>query len=351
MVDGTAVAPELITAALDFAGAAPSTRAVPSVADAKRAVAVLANAGAGCVLLHGSVSRGVQTPGSDIDLIAIFDDLGDYSERPALAARLRREAGLATGWHADVLVTDWPEWRCRTTKMLTAFERVFADGAITLLNRPPLSVTWDKPIGRADMDIGEAMGTLRHAVASLDVVESLYRGTEEEKRLRSSGHPDNLHDAAEDRRWKVAGQAHDAIEHGLKSVIHATSTTPAEVLYRDWDYKTHRLHHLVDLLEGSFRDSAAQLLEPVRQPSGSVTDYHTLSNYPDEAKEWQYPTEDTVESFTRCAAQTLELATTAIEQAAHHQDIKLRPDWTRRLTQARQCTTRIQNLLAATSSP
>lgn len=48
--------------------------AVPSEVAARRAADALVAAGAGRVLLFGSVARGDQGVHSDIDLVAIFDD-------------------------------------------------------------------------------------------------------------------------------------------------------------------------------------------------------------------------------------------------------------------------------------
>ena len=298
------------------------------------------------MLLHGSVSRGEQHPGSDIDLVAIFDDLGDYSERRSTATELRLMAEQASGWPVNVFVTDRPEWLHRTTKMLTTFERVFADGAITLLDRPPLSVDLGKPIGLADMDLAEAVNTLRHAVNSLNVAEMLYPSTAIEKELFASGDLDDFYDELDGRLWKLSGQAHDAIEHGLKSIIHAASTTPSEVLYRDWDYKTHNLHELVELVESPYRDTAAGYLRPVVLPVKKVVvDYHTLSNYPSEAEDWQHPTEVIARNLTRCAQQMADLAVDIIERTSKDQGIDMPPDWTRRLTQVRRTTTRIRHLI------
>ena len=70
---------------------------VPTVADARRAAEVPADAGAGRVLLYGSVASGEQTPDSDIDLVAVFDDLGDYADRWRRKGTLAEAARKACG--------------------------------------------------------------------------------------------------------------------------------------------------------------------------------------------------------------------------------------------------------------
>ena len=87
-------------------GAAPSERA------ARRAADALVAAGAGKVLLFGSVARGEQCLHSDIDLVAIFDDL-DYSRRFAVQSELEGRAKAACGHSVDLHVTDRPEWTRR----------------------------------------------------------------------------------------------------------------------------------------------------------------------------------------------------------------------------------------------
>ena len=83
---------------------------VPTMADAQRAAGALADAGVNCVLLYGSVARGDQAPGSDIDLLAVYDDL-DYTQRPKLRDRLEKLASQAAGFEVQVSPTDRPEWR------------------------------------------------------------------------------------------------------------------------------------------------------------------------------------------------------------------------------------------------
>ena len=64
----------------------------PRKADAQRAADALAQAGAARVLLFGSLARGEAGEGSDIDLVAVFDDL-DYAQRRSQAARAGRPGG------------------------------------------------------------------------------------------------------------------------------------------------------------------------------------------------------------------------------------------------------------------
>ena len=106
------------------------TVVAPTLADAERAAAALVGAGVGRVVLFGSVARGDATERSDIDLVAIFDDL-DYGERWERRCELMRLAADAAGHSVDVSVTDRAEWAMRTSRVRTSFEgRAARDGVV-----------------------------------------------------------------------------------------------------------------------------------------------------------------------------------------------------------------------------
>ena len=55
--------------------------AAPDMAAARRAADELVSAGVGRVLLYGSVARGDCRETSDVDLVAIYDDLERWNRR------------------------------------------------------------------------------------------------------------------------------------------------------------------------------------------------------------------------------------------------------------------------------
>ena len=133
-----------------------SSVTVPTRGDAERAAKALARMDAAQVLLFGSVADGTATPSSDIDLVAVFDDLGDYSGRHRLQYAAQRVAREASGRPTDVFVTDRPEWRKRT-RMRTSFEAGIHRGAVTLVDRPPnQEIDWDKDTPMPTTDADEA---------------------------------------------------------------------------------------------------------------------------------------------------------------------------------------------------
>ena len=160
----------------------------PGLDDARRAARVVLDAGARRVLLYGSVARGDARPGSDIDLVAIFDDLGDYSDRLKRRIALERAAIEAAGCPVDVMVTDGPEWAVRTAKVACSIETRIAGYAITLAESGPHpDIDWDKPIGRPATPAGELQEhfeTMHDAIAMLD---SWLRPTDAEAAAAADG--------------------------------------------------------------------------------------------------------------------------------------------------------------------
>lgn len=122
--------------------------AAPDMAAARRAADELVSAGAGRVLLFGSVARGDAEGASDIDLVAIYDDLGDYSDRIKRRCALEAKAGAVAGCPVDVMVTDAPEWAVRTTRVPSSVEARIVGYAVELADTGRhTGIHWDKEIG------------------------------------------------------------------------------------------------------------------------------------------------------------------------------------------------------------
>ena len=145
---------------------ATATARAPTALEAQRAADRLAAAGAGQVLLFGSVARGSATADSDIDLVAIFDDI-DYSERYHIRRSLCQAAEEVVERPVEVFVTDRAEWKRRTRDVSASFEAGIAPAAVVLVDRPAGAVRWDKEIGLPDNNTDEALGRLDHASKAL----------------------------------------------------------------------------------------------------------------------------------------------------------------------------------------
>ena len=134
--------------------------------DAREAAGALAERGVARVLLYGSLARGEQSNGSDIDLVAIYDDM-DRSKvsRDVLC----KEAQAAAGCEAEVevFITDRPEWAHRARHVPSSFEAHIAPSAVVLCDRPAPAgaVRWDKEISRPCDDRSEGEDRLKRAAS------------------------------------------------------------------------------------------------------------------------------------------------------------------------------------------
>ena len=142
-------------------------RRAPCLDEARRAAAALGGADASRVLVYGSVARGDQRPGSDIDVVAIFDDL-NYKKRREVKRDLCERAGEAAGRKVDVHPTDWPEWTMRTRDVSSSFEAHIAADAVTLWDREPREVQWQKPMVKATTNLEEAEEAMRRVKSGVN---------------------------------------------------------------------------------------------------------------------------------------------------------------------------------------
>ena len=292
----------------------------PTVDDARRAGRELADAGASSVLLFGSVARGRAQPDSDIDLVAIFDDL-DYTRRLSRQLDLQTAAQACTGHRVQVHVTDWPEWLHRTRRVSASFEAGIAAEAQVLYARPAADVTcadvtWDKEIGLPADNIGEALGRLDEAAKALNDLLGHTRLSElEQESLIAADRASADHY----RHWRlinVCQSAAMAVETSLKSLI-ALTGEPVR--------RAHDIDYLVDRA-GPHTGQARAVLEPLAASSaddegnlyGHVTIWRSAGAYLADHPEIDLATTSRLApSLATAAAQ---LVTIAAAQLAHAAD-------------------------------
>lgn len=234
----------------------------PTRADARRAADELVAAGVSQVLLFGSVARGEATAGSDIDLVAVFDDL-DYSERLGLRLRLSALAAASAGCPVEVHVTDRPEWVRRSGTVSSSFEACIAPGAVVLVDRPGGDVRWDKEIGLPGNNNEEALGRLDEAAKALDSMNARLLPGEREAQafLDGDDSTENLR-----RNWRlidVCSSGAMAVETSLKALV-AQSGRPVP----------HR--HDIDVLVHLSGDRAGDVAEAL-----SSLARNTLADHPE----------------------------------------------------------------------
>ena len=203
----------------------------PSVSDAERAAEVLVAAGVSRVVLFGSVARGDQTVRSDIDLVAIYDDL-DYDQREDLIETLQEAAGEASGYPVELVVTDRPEWKVRTEGIQTSTERRVASYGRVLVDRPAAGVDWDKPMVAATNDLEEARSTLGAVDWAVMQLRSYRLGA-----IKNRRDPDEYWTAL---LWACAA-AYAAVADSVRALIHLAAVPGSTTWGHDIDELLGRL--------------------------------------------------------------------------------------------------------------
>ena len=189
----------------------------PSVDDAERAAAALEKHGARYVLLFGSLARGQACQGSDIDLVAIFDDLGDYSTRCDLRDALISAAEDASGWPVDILVSDRPEWLARTA-MQTTIESHIDETKLVLRDLTPSGpIDWGKQLEMPKTDQGEANEDIGAARSALDRANSLLEPSQKEWRSIQAGIPQRWDHQRFDRMIDLCAKCLTVVETSIKA--------------------------------------------------------------------------------------------------------------------------------------
>ena len=216
----------------------------PRMADAERAAEAIAVEGVSEILVYGSVGRGDAGPDSDIDLVAIHDDL-DYSTRRERSDDLKELARSVVAHRVSVYVTDWPEWTHRATRVSTSLEYAIAADAVTLYHREPNGVRWGKEIGMPTTNAAEAADRLANALRALFGLQSQLRMSVSERSALEDRDPGYYLFAMRDRMCTSCAHAHMAMETSLKALIHLGGIRPA---------RTHDLHKLLGTLPAAQRE-------------------------------------------------------------------------------------------------
>ena len=281
-----------------------STAAAPRRADAERAATALAGAGVARVVLFGSVARGNATERSDIDLMAIYDDL-DYTDRWDRRAELSSLAAAAAGYPVDVVVTDRAEWRVRTTQVHTSMESRAARQGAVLADRPPREVVeWDKEMVMPASDYQEALYRLELATNALRALRRQLEPDSLERTERRIGNEMRAFDEYMVRLLRAGGEAHAAVEGSVKALVHLGAAPWAE----PWG---HDIAKLRAQLAEPHRSAMRRLLEP--HGADEISTWHTRARYQAERRG---PTA-TPELVTDLARIACRVVTYTIEQFPH----------------------------------
>ena len=263
---------------------------VPCRADAERAAA-LADAGVGQVVLFGSVVRDEATTCSDIDLVAIYDDL-DYTKRDQSREELSVLAWAAAGYPVDVIVTDRPEWKVRTEQVSTSFESRAARGGVVLVDRGvAANVDWGKEMVVPTSDYAEAVERLGETIEALVTLLGHLEPSSLERLELRIGNEARAFNLSEVRLRRACGEAHKAVEASLKSLIHLDSAPRGSA----WG---HDIARLCEQLVEPHRSAVPPLLAPLG--AAAITGWHEQPRYRTGARYVQ-PTPELVREIARIA--------------------------------------------------
>lgn len=229
---------------------------VPTVDDARRAArALVESEGVNEVWLYGSVAWGTRTESSDIDLVAVFDDI-DYRGRAERSWELGLTASRAAGFRCDVLVTDHPEWRVRTQQVTCSFEaELRRAGAMLLASVPHASEPhWDKEISLPRTNRDDVWGNVEYARRSLtSMLDHLRPATLEQQYIAEGDLA-----AAETQREQRADKICDAASRSVENVVKALRKLAKDVK----SYKpSHEMDRLLNDVDAEDRATTLALFE------------------------------------------------------------------------------------------
>ena len=304
----------------------------PTLDDARRAAQALVDAGVGEVWLYGSVARGESEPGSDIDLVAVLDDL-EYRRRLSTKRDLQEVARAACGRWVEVLVTDRAEWRIQREQVSASFISAISCDLkqLSCSSVEPADVDWGKDQVMATSNDELALERLRGVLLNLTKIDASRTPSLHERELAEQDDPGDALLVRGGRLVMLCEAADMAVENAAKAVA-VLSGVKAKTL---WE---HDVNAIVGALDDedtdAFRDLLAVAPELVKSPD-YVTMWRTRGAYgtPTEGKTAQ---EVATPAFARTIAlMACEVAAYAAEavhrRIGEHRDVSDVRRWASRV--------------------
>lgn len=260
-------------------------RQAPTLEDAQRAAHALHAEGARQVWLYGSLARGEAHSDSDIDLVAVFDDV-NYRKRFGTTLALKKVARSASGRSVDVMVTDHPEWRIQREQVSKSFASAISCD-LTLLSDTSTSnsiassgngadvgvddsatVNWQKEQVMATSNAELALQRLIDARLSVRKILANREPNRSERELAAGDDSVEYEHARGARLIMMCEAAHLLVENATKALA-VLSDADAKVLW------SHNVRSIIKALGGvdgaALRDLLAAVPELVKSP-----DYLTM---------------------------------------------------------------------------
>ena len=165
------------------------------------------------------MARGESHACSDVDLVAVFDDL-DYRKRLGVTLGLQRVASDACGRYVEVLVTDRAEWRIQREVVTASFASAISCDLILLAcsSGPVGEVDWDKEQVMATSNDELAIERLDAVIANLSKISVNLNPERFESDLAHSGDRLKYERARGGRMIVICEASHLAVENAAKAV-------------------------------------------------------------------------------------------------------------------------------------
>ena len=257
--------------------------AAPTLDDARRAAQALVDAGVREVWLYGSVARGGSAPGSDIDLVAVLDDL-DYRRRLRVKGELQQVARQACGCRVEAVVTDRVEWRIQREQVSASFVSAISCDLKLLAcsSNAGVDVDWGKDQVMPTSNDELALERLRGVLLNLTKIDASCTPSLRERELAAHDDPGDYLLLRGGRLVVLCEAADMAVENAAKAVG-VVSGVAAQTLWQ------HDVEAIIGALDDGDTDAFGKLLaaapELVKSPD-YVTMWRTRGAYgsPTEAK-------------------------------------------------------------------
>ena len=281
----------------------------PNRSDAERAAAALMSAGVSRVVLFGSVARGEATGRSDIDLVAVYDDM-DYGKRFALERELSALAGDEAGRRVDVFATDRPEWKMRSERLSTSLESWIARDGVVLADRGAGEVDWGKEMVTPTSDFEEAVGRLYDLFTGLLELNRELKPDDTEVRDRQMGNEMRAFEQYQVRLEKACGHVQYTVESAIEVLLHVTSRRRVE-----WQ---HDIRVLCAELGEPHRSEVLGRLAPVG--ADEITRWHRESRYGGAVREGSPATPALARAMAAAACGVAAYAVGLFDESTPHTD-------------------------------